>query len=305
MLSGVRWHMADLPCEVRSTDRRTLERAAVVLRGAFDLEPPGAAPDAIRWHIAPPAREPDGPGAPDSRSGDAEAAGMSWRVRREGKDDTWRATDLDGALRIVEFGSIMAALESDGSLVTLHGALLDRAGTGLLILGPCESGKSTLATALWREGWALLGDDVSVAEPDGRARPLPRRVSLRHGSRALLGEPLWRRVLAAPSCSATEDGYLFHPSELDAVQPPAFTRLGGIVFLARRGVQIGPAEVGPINAAQALLALVPYSNVVRRAGLAAALTRLQPLAQAAPAFDLGRGPLPRMIQAIERQVLSR
>ena len=297
-LPAVRWRVAGVPCELRCADVRALGHAAVVLRGSIDLEPAGAGPVAsVCWHLTPPGADGEAHAAP-------EVEGPGWIVRRDGTDETWRRKDLDVALRVIEFGTVLAVVGESGRLVTLHGALLDRSGRGLLILGPCESGKSTLAAALWRDGWTLLGDDVSVAEGGARARPLQRRVSLRHGSRELLGEALWQRVMAAPSCSTTDEGYLFHPAELDDAPPPASTQLAGIVFLARRGVRIGPAEVSPITGAQALLAVAPYSNVIRREGLAAALRRLQSLVEAAAAFDLGRGPLPAMIEAIERHVLA-
>ena len=293
MGSAVRWRMGGLPVEVRCGDRQALRRAALVLRGAIHLEPAEDAV-AVSWRLSPPAGEPDP--VPD---GPPDEAGSTWLVRRQDTGETWRRRDLDVALRVVEFGSVMALVEGAYGLVTLHGALLERAGRGLLILGPCESGKSTLAAALWRDGWTLLGDDVAVADRDGGARPLQRRVSLRHGSRDLLGEALWERVVNAPSCSATDEGYLFHPADLDGTPPPASTRLAGIVFLARRGIRTGPSEVAPITPAQALLAAAPYSNVIRRQGLGPALECLQPLVEAAPAFDLGRGPLPSMVAAIE------
>jgi len=293
--------MAGVPFEVCCTDPKALRQAAIVLRGSIDPEPSGRQPPAARWHLAAVT-----PGAAiDSQEQEPPDPGGSsaWLVRRDRCTETWRRRDLDAALRVVEFGSVLAVVEGDQSLVTLHGALLDRESRGLLILGPCESGKSTLAAALWRQAWTLLGDDVSVADAGGRAKPVQRRVSLRHGSRELLGETLWQRVLAAPSCSATDEGFLFHPAELDAAPHPASTKLAAIVFLARRGVQLGSAQVAPITAAQALLAAAPYSNVIRRQGFPAALERLQPLVEAAPAFDLGRGPLPAMIAAIERRIV--
>ena len=109
-------------------------------------------------------------------------------------------------------------------------------------------------TALWRQGWSLLGDDVAVINAAGvSAEAAPRRVSLRSGSRPLLGEDLWQRISSTPSFMPTAEGCLFHPAEIDG--PPAVgqPRLVAVVFLARRGVQIGPAEWRSINPAEALL----------------------------------------------------
>ena len=129
----------------------------------------------------------------------------------------------------------------------------------------------------------------------------PRRVSLRHGSRALLGEALWHRLAATASFMATAEGCLFHPHELPGSSlPVADLAPAGIVFLARRGMSLEAAELRPIPPAQALLALAPYSNVVRNEGMGPALERLQPLLSRTPAHDLGRGPLAAMLAAVER-----
>jgi hypothetical protein len=285
--------MAGVQCELNCSDALLLGRAATVLRGTHPEERASSeTASSVTWDVS----RLDGSAA-NGAGGGTHAA---WRVQRQDTGEAFERKGVDAALRCVEFATVIAVVDGPFGLVTLHGALLDRSGKGLLILGPCESGKSTLAVALWRAGWTLLGDDVAAAGPDGGAIPVPRRVSVRHSSRPLLGEPLWSRVLASASCSPTEEGYLFHPSELDDRPPPANTNVAAIVFLARRGVEIGSAEVRRINPAQALLSLAPYSNVIRRSGLADALHRLQPLAQAAPAFDLGRGPLPEMVRAIER-----
>jgi len=213
-------------------------------------------------------------------------------------------------VQVTEFQAIFDLVSRHPHVLTLHAALLGRDGRGVLVVGPQESGKSTLATALWRQGWSLLGDDVAVinatdvsAEAAGvSAEAAPRRVSLRSGSQPLLGEELWQRIASTPSFMPTAEGCLFHPAEIDG--PPAVRqpRLVAVVFLARRGVQIGPAEWRSINPAEALLSLAPYSNVVLQGGMAEALERLQPLANHVPAFDLGRGPLEDMIAAITRHV---
>ena len=59
-----------------------------------------------------------------------------------------------------------------------------------------------------------------------------------------------------------------------------------------------------LEPANALLALLPYSNFVRQLGPSAGIQRIQPLADRVPAFDLGRGGLADMIQGVERLVAS-
>jgi len=206
-------------------------------------------------------------------------------------------------VQVTEFQAIVDLVSRHPHVLTLHAALLGRDSRGVLVVGPQQSGKSTLATALWRQGWSLLGDDVAVINAAGvSAEAVPRRVSLRSGSRPLLGEELWQRIASTSSFMPAANGCLFHPAEIDG--PPAVRqpRLVAVVFLARRGVQIGPAEWRSINPAEALMSLAPYSNVVLQGGMAEALERLQPLANHVPAFDLGRGPLEDMIAAITRHV---
>ncbi len=204
---------------------------------------------------------------------------------------------------VVEFAAVQKLIEHLPDAILAHGALLSRDGAGILIMGPCGAGKSTLACALWQRGWRLHGDDVTWIENDGCAAPVPRRVSLRHPSRDLLGEELWQRVQDTPSYSPTGEGCLFHPYEVaggtaDASQAMP---LRTIIFLARRGVQIPPGQAQAMHPAQALLALFPYTSLCR-SGPGTALQRLQPLANLVPSYDLGRGALLDMTCSIERLV---
>jgi hypothetical protein len=174
----------------------------------------------------------------------------------------------------------------------------------VLIVGPSESGKSTTSCALWAMGWQLLADDVSILYPDKvSAAPLLRRVSLRHPSRTLLGEEFWERMTAAVSCDPTSEGYVFHPDEIEGRSRARSARVRAIVFLRRRGApDPGPAMVRPIVSAEALLALTPYTNVIRHGGMGEAMSQLGPLVSCVPSYDMGRGPLPEMVQTINSLV---
>jgi hypothetical protein len=88
--------------------------------------------------------------------------------------------------------------------------------------------------------------------------------------------------------------------EVDGRSRPAAVRLRACVFLARRGVASDAAVALPLEPAHALLALLPYSNLVRQADPGDVLPRLAPLARAIPAYDLGRGPLAAMALTVER-----
>jgi hypothetical protein len=242
--------------------------------------------------------------------------------------------DLNSALTTIEYSAALVLVDYVASeagsahtgLFAMHSALLCRDEFGILIVGPSQAGKSTLSCALWQNGWALRSDDFVFIDNDGVARPIPRRVSLRRSSRELLGEALWERVCASPSSWLHNEARLFHPHEVEEASlnsvPDERCRpisIGAIVFLGRRGSTAQPAQLCRQNSARAALALLPYSTLLPRTsserddGIAAqaapgvervldwgaALPKISPLAERVPTYDLGRGPLPQMVAAIE------
>ena len=278
---SLHWASGPTHFELVSPDRAVLDRARVVfgpwLNGACDSCPPHA-----RFLI-----ESDGTGG----SG-------NWRVVREGSEPRFADT-LDLALVAVEYGSIVELLNPESGVVALHSALLSKGGRGVLLVGPKEAGKSTLATALWRSGLQFHSDDSAVLEDGHRARGIPRRVSLRATSRELLGAELWNRIACLPGTTRTAaGGVLFHPKEAIPGDVPASVEVGAVVFLARLGSTAGAGEIEALDPGRALLALGPYCHR-REPGIGEALRSLQPLADRVPMFDLGRGDLARMVERIE------
>jgi hypothetical protein len=229
--------------------------------------------------------------------------GGRWRVGRTGSPPTTASDSLDRALSTVEYGAVACLLEPDSGVVALHAALLSRNGRGVLLAGPKEAGKSTLACALWRAGWSLHSDDNALIEEGTVARGMPRRVSLRETSRNLVGSELWDRILALPGTTRTRTGAIFHPGEASPVQVPEAVPVTAVVFLARRGADVPPAGLEELDAGRSLIALAPYCNR-RDAGIGRALEALQPLADRAPVYDLGRGDLTVMIERVEEVVAT-
>ncbi len=212
---------------------------------------------------------------------------------------------LDKALTTVEFTSIWNLIYANPHPVSAHAALLGKGTSGILILGPKYAGKSTLACALWRSGWDLLTDDVALLDPQTVwCGATPRRVSLRHGSRKLLGEALWEKVLSSPSCSQTAEGYLFAPADISHQQINTHLKLRAIIFLARRN---GPYNNTVCNAesysrmhsATLLTSLFPYTNISRLIGVGEAIATLTPLANQVPAFDVARQSPTKMVETME------
>jgi hypothetical protein len=209
-------------------------------------------------------------------------------------------------LQFIEFDAVRELLECPEDILGLHGGLLAHpcaGGRGVSLIGPCFAGKSTLSCALWHSGWSFLSDDITMFNSDGTAFPSPRRASLRETSRALIGDELWAKAQITPSCDPTESGVLFHPYETDGRERPAHTELGAIVFLARRSVSLGPAQLALVNPAQAAIALLPFSNLLQRMSFPQALGRMAPIAERVPVYDIGRGPLPDMIAAVNSLVV--
>ena len=228
---------------------------------------------------------------------DGNGSGWVWRVRSSAGMDAESTTPAH-AVATVEYDAVWAIAQS--AAVIAHGALIARDGRGILLAGRAESGKSTLACALWSRGAALLGDDMAILDvATGRARPGPRRVSLRGPSRELLGEAFFERCMAAPSSVAFRESHVFHPEEVEPRPRPRVVPLHAIVLLARRGSVTAPARFEAIAPAHALLAFLPYTNLKSRVSLGDAIRTLAPLAERVPVFDLGRGPLDRMAAAVE------
>jgi hypothetical protein len=208
----------DLFCQVSSPDANLLKGAATLLAPWLcDVQEVSTPSSLFRWCVAP--AEPI-----ENLSSSGESSGR-WRVRGRvnGIDQELVVADWKSALTVVEYSAAQVLVDyvasDEGSartgLFAMHSALLCRDGFGVLVVGPSEAGKSTLSCALWQSGWSLRSDDFVFIDSDGVARPVPRRVSLRSGSRALLGEALWQRIGNTPSCAPHSGAQLFHPHEME------------------------------------------------------------------------------------------
>jgi hypothetical protein len=267
-VKSLRWIEQGVAFELRSSNRRVLEMA----RGVF-------------------------PSATNSLSAEPS---MSWTI-----DDDELTTDEQISFRLVnvEAGVLQYLIDNPADKLTVHSALLARDGKGVVIVGPSFAGKSTLATGLWRAGWTLLADDLCFLNPDAiSASPAPRRVSLRFGSRPIVGEELWAEIQRTPSFLNTAKGLYFHPHEVSHQSRTASVAISAILFLARLDVVIGPAELVRIHDAKAALALLPYAFNARSLPFIEGLSRVTPICERVPIFDLGRGNLPDMIAAVEHAV---
>jgi hypothetical protein len=277
---AVRWSQPPFRFEMRSPDEQVLARAAIVFRPWAEAsrdEP------SHLWRV-----DPTGVGDPPT-----------WRITPGATDESpiVRDSAVD-AVRVVEYLAVQALFECP-VVCAVHGALVARDGHGMLLVGTGQTGKSTLACALWQRGWTLLGDDMALVDVAGRlAWPAPRRVSLREASRALIDRALWPRLLATPAGEATSEGCLFDPADLDGRQRRAAVSLAGVVFLGRPAAAAG-LGAKLLEPAHALLALLPCTSLARRVVMGEAIRHLGPLLDAVPACDLARGSLAAMTDGVE------
>jgi len=279
---SLEWTAQGFVFELRSPDEKLLERARSILA----------------------ARSPAATGA----------VARSWTIERAEEPEQWivsatsetssmiplRAETRDMALLFVEYDALEWLIHNSPDTITVHAALLSKNGKGVVIAGPSFSGKSTLATALWRDGWSLMSDDLVFIDTFARtATPAPRRVSLRFGSKDLIGESAWNEISRTPSCVETEKGLFFHPHEVSGREKETRTDLAAIFFLARIDTVIGAAEVRRVNPAKAAISLLPYAFNIRTLPFIEGLRRVTPLLDKVPAFDIGRGDLEAMVNAVE------
>ena len=206
------------------------------------------------------------------------------------------------AVAMVEYAAVARIFEHCSDILTFHAALLSNRGRAVALVGPSCAGKSTLATALWNAGWHFHCDDLTMVR--GRSVwPAPRRVGLRTESRVLLGEALWQKILSTDSYFPTDRGALFQPLELDSPTSGA-TELAGIFFLSRLGFDQKDTAPTGLLPAHATMAILPYSNLIRRLSFSDALRPVGELMSRVPAWDLPRAPLEEMVQSVNRLVLE-
>ncbi|MEI6334170.1 MAG: hypothetical protein WCS87_06385 [Methylococcaceae bacterium] len=94
---------------------------------------------------------------------------------------------LENALTSVLHTLINLACQAEERLLVIHGAGLRLAnGRGLLLIAPGGSGKTTLATALNAQGYALLSDDVVPVNLAGELLGLGTPICLKSGSWSVL-----------------------------------------------------------------------------------------------------------------------
>jgi hypothetical protein len=205
-------------------------------------------------------------------------------------------TDPMHAVAVVEYAAIARIVERCDEVLSFHAALLAKNGKSIAIVGPSHAGKSTLATALWKNGWKLQTDDLTMTI--GRtALAGPRRVALRTESREHLGDDLWDLVPSTAGYFRTNVGCLFQPMHIDESYPERL-ELDTTFFLKRNGA---PANGSPqrLSSVDAAFALLPYTNLVRTQPFTQAFRAVAELMTSVAGYDLPRAPIAQMVASVE------
>ena len=212
--------------------------------------PPVQNPAATPWRIGP----------VDIVSTELEAllhdtpSGARLRVSgtRLARDAHYATAPRDARIRLARAGA-MIALRARG-LYQLHAsAAVDPHGIAFLFAGPSGVGKSTLAYALSRQGWRILGDDGVVLEPTPSGAKL-------HA---------WREPLQVSSALAHEFPELRARQQFENVNDPRrripmpiptahHAPLGAIIFPRRAACD----RLSPMSQTMALAELIVQSTQV-------------------------------------------
>ena len=195
------------------------------------------------------------------------------------RDVRYATAPRDARIRLARAGAVIA-LRARG-LYQLHAsAAVDANGVAWMFAGPSGVGKSTLAYALARQGWQILGDDGVVLEPTPGGAIL-------HA---------WREPLQVSSWLASEFPELNERRELEnASDPrrripmlaPRIARrapLGAIVFPRRAVLD----SLTPMSQTMALAELIVQSSQVLLADRETPrhFARLRDVIAAVPSFRL-------------------
>lgn len=145
------------------------------------------------------------------------APGGGWlgRLRRQAvfTSGSWSRNDPFSrrlSTAFFEWGLNGCIFSSVNHYLVMHGAVVERGGSGLVLLGPSGSGKSTLCAALVCAGWRLLSDELTLLVPGSTTLvPLARPISLKNESITLV-RAMAPDAAFGPSAVTARKGLLAH-----------------------------------------------------------------------------------------------
>jgi hypothetical protein len=238
-----------------------------------------------------------GPVAPEPEAGiptyDLRPAGERWHVRRDGTAIQVEAT-LSGALGVLEWHLVSAALEHRSDLFHLHGAALAVPGqpASVLLTGPSGSGKTTLTMALMQRGFLPFADDVVLIDPVTLSpEPLRRAFHVSDSTWRLLPPDAGGDLHSDPELPA---GYHSPRRWANAPAPAKW------LLVLERG-PAGSAPLLPLGPAEAAAAMLSHTSSLKRT-TRLALSASARLTERVNCLRLITGDLGRSVEAVEALV---
>lgn len=183
------------------------------------------------------------------------------------------------------------------TVALLHASAVGREGKVLLFIGHTHAGKTTLSTALVRQGCLHFSDDlVPLSMTSLQVSPCPLPLRLRAGALSLLGS-LEPDFMYSPVPLGAEGYEVMHvlPAEGSA-DPETDWPIGAVVFLIQRPDR--PSECRPLGrgaAAFRLLRAIFNSAAVGQAGFSTVVD----LVERVPCYELFSCGLPETVRCVE------
>lgn len=107
-----------------------------------------------------------------------EKGNRSWLARPRGESGSER--ELWDALIFVRNWIVERSLDRAAHLMSLHSAVVVRAGKAILLVGDAWAGKTTLTLRLVEQNFSYFSDDVApIRLQDGRVLPFPKPIGIK------------------------------------------------------------------------------------------------------------------------------
>jgi HprK-related kinase A len=164
----------------------------------------------------------------------------------------------DQGFPLLEWGLNWCVYSNCHQLLVLHAAVVERGGRALILPAPSGSGKSTLCAALALSGWRLLSDELALIDAQGRLVPMPRPVSVKNQSIAVL-EARFPALRFGSRVEETVKGVVAHfAAPADSIRRADERAVPAWIVLPRWRAG-APPTLEPMERARAFMALVENS----------------------------------------------
>ncbi len=208
------------------------------------------------------------------------------------------ALPLAQAHPLFEWGLNWCVATASGGHTVIHSAVVERDGLALVLPGQPGAGKSTLCAALALQGWRLLSDELTiVSQADGLVQAVPRPISLKGDSIALIGQHYPHADITAP-VAGTHKGHVAYARAPGPAVAASFQAapIGHVVFPRfSQGLELA---YEPLTRAAALTELMKHTFNVGLLG-SEGFTALAHAIGNAKCYAVDYGDLPSILQWVD------